>query len=207
MQRGAPVPHQHEEMEIAPHTATEPPRSPLKFLQSRVAMILRLPTLGGSLVSAAPRQHLAKGCHFDLVVAGADAVVHFRGTVGTHGGPSFLELLSTQGKQVVGVLVVVWMVFGREVVGRDGVGDDLLVVQTRATEGWGSWGRVVGADSGLQGGALGEGVEGAWGVAPTSKNGDRLWGGVWDVVEDLAILFFGGGSRVSQETSEGVCFI
>lgn len=99
------------------------------------------------------------------------------------------------------------MVFGWEVVGRDGVGDDLLVVQTRATEGWGSWGRVVGTDSGLQGGALGEGVEGARGVAPTSKNGDRLWGGVWDVVEDLAILFFRGGSRVSQEMSEGVCVI
>lgn len=198
VQRGAPVPHQHEEMEIGPHTAAEPPHDPLKFLQSRAAMILRFPTLGGSLVSTASRQHLAKRRHFDLVVAGTNAIIHFRGAVGTHGGPSLLELLSTQGKQVVGVLVVVRMVFGREVVGRDGVGDDLLVVQTRATEGRGSRGRVVGADSGLQGGTLCEGAEGAWGVTPASENGDRLGGGVGDVVKDLTILCVGGAGSARK---------
>lgn len=185
------MPHQDEDMEIDPHAAAEPPHSALEPLPPGADTGVLFPADGSGLVAAAPGQHLAEGRHLDLVVAGAQAVVDFRRAVGADGGPSLLELALALGEQIVDVLVVVRMVLGREVVGGDGVGDDLLVVETRATEGRGGWGRVADADGGVQGGALSEGVDGAWGLATAGKHGGRLEGGVGDVVEDLASL--GGG--------------
>lgn len=139
-QQGAPVPHQDEDMEIDPHAAAEPPHGALELLPPGADTGVLFPADGSGLVPAAPGQHLAEGRHLDLVVAGAQTVVDFRRAVGADGGPSLLELALALGEQIVDVLVVVRMVLGREVVGGDGVSDDLLVVETRAAEGRGGWG-------------------------------------------------------------------